>query len=328
MPNQGVVLSLLILFSGFFIYRIFQAYRHDKLNNPASLLVWTIFFVCYLVAVLTFDTLAVRIDALFTGYPVTTLIRSLLILTATQLYFTALQRIDTRPRLMGYVLARLNPIAMVACVILFVAGAQSGNLEISELDLLVKAVRDAVMMLWLVLIFLPKTWGLLHHELIRPMRVHRLLSLGFFGMYLIQTVSGLGLSISSLSGSSAAQVFEMLDRYSLYGSLLTFLPILLPYKWLMPLFYPRRLLTLLRIHRLETYVKRMSNSQPYYSEPKLRLSHPDEMELTIYQKVIAILDMYPNINEAGREVRERLQVLVDSQPKFDQLVRQMAAIRR
>lgn len=327
MANQSIVLGLNVVLSVFFVYRIIGAYRKRKLNNSASLLAWTIFFICYLVAILTFDTLAVRIDANFGGSPATTLTRSLLILTATHLYFTALQRIDDRPRLAGYILPKLNPVVMVACVILFIVGVQSGNLASSELDLLIKAIRDSVMVLWIVFIFFPKTWRLWQQELIRPMRLHRLLSLGFIGMYLIQTVSGLGLSLSALSGSSAVSLFEMLDRYSLYGSLLAFLPLLLPYKWLMPLFYPRRLLMLLRLHRLETYVKRMSNSQPY-SEPKLRLSHPDEMELTIYQKVIAILDMYPNINEAGREVRERLQVLVDSQPKFDQLVRQMAEIRR
>lgn len=328
MANQSIVFGLIILLSVFFIYRIIRAYRKRKLNNSASLLAWAIFFICYLVAVLTFDTLAVKIDAYFGGYPVTTLVRSLLILTTTHLYFTALQRMDDRPRFAGYVLPRLNPVVMVLCVILFLSGAQSRTLDSGELDLLIKAVRDSLMVLWIVSIFIPKTWRLWQQELIRPMRLHRLLSLGFIGMYLLQTASGLGLSLTSLSGSSAVSLFETLDRYSLYGSLLAFLPLLLPYRWLMPLFYPRRLFTLLRLHRLEAYVKRMSNSRPYYSESKLRLSHPDEMELTIYQKVIAILDMYPNINETGREVRERLQALVDSQPKFERLVQQMAEIQR
>ena len=158
------------------------------------------------------------------------------------------------------------------------------------------------------------------------MKLHRMLDLGFWVFFLTESMTGILLSLAIVSGVSWEPSLWTLDRTSTYLCYVLILAALLPYRWLVPLFYPRKLLLYWRLRHLEGIVKRWSAAQAPAPDLPLRLTHPDEIELAIYQTVIAILDMYPSMSGRGQRLREQIQQVVAAQPPYGELVQRIASL--
>lgn len=325
--NQIIVFVLSAALLLFVTYRFIRALKHRKVTDGASIHAWSVFFLVCLIALLTVDAIGKRLDGYFVGLPVTTLIRSLLMLTTVVVFFRGIDGDDIqRPRAAKY-LIRFTVVAGGLSISAFIWFAVSGAASSDTINYFTKNLRDAVMIVWVLLIFIPFSVRLWRNEQVRPMKLHRAIDLGFWFAFLIISVTGIALSLVTTFAERWQPYLWAIDRSFTYLCYLLMLMTLFPYRWLMPLFYPRKLLLYLRLKRLQHSVKRWSATQPPQPNLSLNLAHPDELELAIYQTVIHILDMYPSMSGNGRALQDQIQRVVDTQPTYNEVAQKLANLR-
>ncbi len=327
MSDHTIVLSLSLVLWAFLAYRFIRAVKNRKVNDGASLHAWAIFFLIYFIAILTVNSVGTWIDGHFDGLPVTTLTRCLLMLATVQVFFLGIERVYKRRPLIAEYLMRLTIVDAALCIGLFIWFATHRPISRDAIIYLLKDVRDVMMIAWTILIFFPFSIHLWRHEQVRPMKLHRALDLVFWAAFLTESITGITLSVAVPLAARWEPYVWAVDRSSTYLCYLLMLTTLVPYRWLMPLFYPRKLLLYLRLKRLQGIVKRWSATQPPLPDLSLKLTHPDDIELAIYQTVIAILDMYPSMSGSGRTLQEQIQRVVAAQPQYGELVQRIASIR-
>lgn len=323
--DQAIVFSLNLVLWFYLAYRFFVALAKRKVTSGASLHAWGLIFGCYLIAALTVDEIELHIDASFGGLPMSTLIRSLLMLATIHSYFMAMRRIYAYPKTVKRFFLWVNPLIALICIGLFAWFATTRFVTSNDITTLIKAIRDAAIILWLRLILFPSALHLWRKEQVRPMKLHRVTDLMFYGVVLVQCAAEIAWSLSIYYAPALAPPLATVERGSTYLCLLLFLVMLLPLRLFLPLFYPVRLLLYLRLQRLERAVNQRSSGRPPLGKLPLRLTHPDELELAIYQKVIAILDRYPSLKDAA--LQQRIGQVVETRPAFPELAHKLAAIQ-
>jgi hypothetical protein len=325
MNDAPLVLSLNLLLWVYLAHRFFSALAKRKVTDGASLQAWGVIFGCYLIAALTVDGVRTQLDSTFVGLPVSTLVRSLLMLATIHVYFLGMRRIHVYPQGVQCWFPRGNVAAALVILGMFAWFAATRRITIEDVSLQIKGIRDGVVVLWLLVILFPAALHLWHQEQVRPMKLHRLTDLLFFGALFGQCVSEIAWSLARYHAPSFASVLFAVERASTYLCLTLFLVMLLPLRWFMPLFYPVRLLLYWRLQRLEDAVSQHSDRPSSVGSVAMRLTHPDELEVAIYQKVIAILDRYPTLSDG--ELKARIQQVVERRPSLPEIARQLAAIR-
>lgn len=327
MSNQAIVFILSAALSFFLIYRFIRALKNRKVTNGASLHAWAVFFLVSLIAILTIDPVSKQLDGYFSGLPVTVLTRSLLMLMTALVFFRGVESFyERRPRLAEYVMW-LTIVDAGICIGVFVWFATSHLISADATIYLIKDLRDVMMIAWALLIFIPFSVQLWRSEQVRPMKLHRVLDLGFWIAFLFESITGIALSLAVLFGARWQSYLWIMDRSFTYLCYLLILTALFPYRWLMPVFYPRKLLLYLRLKRLQHRVEQWSATRSSLSGLVLNLTHPDELELAIYQTVIQILDMYPSMNGSGRALQEQIQRVVETQPSYNEFAQKLANLR-
>lgn len=327
MTDQTIILSLSLLLWTFLGYRFIRALKNRKITNGASVHAWAIYFLLYLVAILSVDPIEQQIDPLFDMLPMTAFLRSLVLLATSHLFFLGIRHVLARPQRLKQGIVALNIVAIAVCIGLFSFFASTRLISMEKIGTLIKAVRDVMMILWTTLIFIPFAIRVWRDEHVRVMKMRRVIELVFFGTFLITCLSGLAWSVSLFYAPEFEPYVWALDRSFVALCYVLLLVLLVPYRWLMPLFYPKRLMLYLQLQRLETAVQRHALAKPTTARLAFNLTHPDEIELAIYQKTIRILDMYPSMIDTGERLQKKIQAVVDAQQQYDALVQRMAGIR-
>lgn len=325
MNDTTLIFSLNVLLWFYLGYRFITAVRKRKVTDGASLHAWSIIFGCYLIAVLMVDPIEMRIDAAFGGLPVSVLARTLLMFGTIYLYFVGMRQDQVYSAAVERLYLWLNPVLIFVCVAFFGVFAATHFITSEMFVYLFKGMRDAALIPLILFILIPPALHLWRNEEVRAMKLHRLTNVILYGAGLLQAVSELVWMLSIDNAPAAAPALAAVERGSTYFILLMFLVMMLPLRSLAALFYPVRLLLYWRLLRLEKTVRRLSTGRPPKGNLSLRLTHPDELELAIYQKVIAILDRYSSLRDA--RLRRRIQQVIDNKPTFPEIVYQLAAIR-
>lgn len=326
MTDQGIIFGLNLLLWLFLAYRFLDAIARRKLTDGASLHAWSLIILCYLIAVLTVDSIEAQVDLRFNGLPVTLLVRSLLMFVTAYVFYSGMRRVYPYPPRVRQWFLWLNPLVAGVCIALFAWFALTRPLSQVVIAHLIKDIRDAVLIAWILLIFIPVAIHLSRIEQVRPMQLHRLVNLLFFGAFLLECVSSLAWSFTVFFAPTLEPYLSIVERGATYLCLLLILALLLPFRWLMPVFYPERLRLYWRLQRLESVVSQQSSTRLPSGRLSFRLTHPDEIELAIYQKVISILDHYPSLSNPP--LQHKIQRVLDMQPQYPELVHELAAIRR
>ncbi len=326
MSNQTIVLVLSAALGLFLVYRFIRALKDRKVTDRASLHAWAVFFLVSLIAILTIDSVSERLDGYFRGLPVTVLTRSLLMLVTIVVFFRGIEGFyERRPRLAKY-LMWLTTADIGVCVGAFVWFVMWRFVSDDAMIYLIKDLRDIMMIAWTFLIFVPFSVQLWRSEQVRPMKLHRALDLGFWIAFLFDSVTGIVVSIAVLFEVRWQTYLWIMDRSFTYLCYLLMLVALFPYRWLMPLFYPGKLLLYFRLNRVKRNIKRWSATQPLQADLAPNLAHPDEVELAIYQTVIQILDMYPSMTGGGRALQEQIQRFVEAQLSYNEFAQKLANV--
>ncbi len=287
MSQQGIIIGINLLLWGLLVQRFVRALSERKLTDGASLQAWGLFFCLYLVIVLTVDTVEQAIDARFGGLPVTTLTRTLFMLAAAHLFYLGMRRTYVYPPRVQRWFVPLNGLTALVCVAVFLLFAPNPTIASADVSLGIKGVRDIAIVAWTLVICWPVGWYLWRSETLRPMKLHRALNLLFFAVLLIVSVIGLTRTLTVFFLPDLEPTVAAVDEISKGMLLLSVLLLLFPFRWLLSLSYPQRLLLYWRLRRVERALS------PAGARRTSRWLRADELELAIYQQVVALLDRLP-----------------------------------
>ena len=268
-----------------------------------------------------------EINVHFGGLPVTALVRNMAILVTAHLYFLLTRHIDRPSLRIKRIFLRANPAIVVISFVLFMYLVTWQTPSTDELTHIVKSIREGSMLVWTPLVFIPAGIRMRQLEKYRHMRIRYALSLVFFAAFMSECVSGLVWSFTLFFVPNLQAQALVFDRLSTYLCLILFFVMLFPFRWLMPLFYPNQLRRYIRLRRLGTVVKKYSAFQPAVHRMTFNLIRATDIDLAIYQQVIAILDMYPSMVDEGETLQRKIQTLVEDQPQYAELVDKLASIR-
>lgn len=327
MSYQTPVFTLTLLLWLFLAYRFIRALVNRKLHDRASLYAWGIFFLCYLVVALNVPVMEDEINVHFGGLPVTALVRNMAILVTAHLYFLLTRHIDRPSPRMKRVYLRANPAIVALSFVLFMYLVIWQTPSSNELTHIVKSIREGSMLVWTPLVFIPSGIRMWQLEKYRHMRIRYALSLVFFAAFMSECVSGLVWSFALFFVPNLQAQALVFDHLATYLCLILFFVMLFPFRWLMPLFYPNQLRRYIRLRRLGAVVKEYSAFQPAVHRMTFNLIRATDIDLAIYQEVIAILDMYPSMDDEAETLQRKIQTLVEDQPQYAELVDRLASIR-
>lgn len=325
MTNQAIVLSLNALLSGFLLYRFVNARQRHKITSRQSAIAWSAFSTIYFFLLLSVDSVEAAVDTLFGGAPVTTLLRSLLILGALHLYLLATRRDLVRSPARERLFLRLNPITAVILLALFGWAVSTRLIPHAALALLVKGVRDITVTAWCVFILLPLHLRWFRVERVRPMKLMYGMNFACYTALLVQSVSTLGIALGVVTHTPVDALYPV-ERASTYLFMALLFTLIFPFRWLTPVFYPRPFRTYLKLRRLERVVRHWAVEPPLLEALPLNLAHPEAIELAIYQKVLMILDMLPTLTP-NPDLQARIQQQVDPQKSYAELVKSLTEVR-
>ena len=238
----------------FLAYRFVHAFKNHKLTNRASLYAWGIFFLCYSIVALNVPSVETEINVLFDDLPVAAFVRNVAILATAHLYFLATRHIDGPSLQRKQLFLRLNPLIMVLCIVLFGFMA-SRAVSFEVMTHVIKDIRDGSMLVWTILIFIPASLQMWRLEDLRPMKLRYAFNSLFYSAFILECATGLVWSFTVFVAPGLQDQALILDRFSIFLCLGLFFVMLFPFRWLMPLFYPKQLQLYLRLRRLEAAVK-------------------------------------------------------------------------
>jgi len=325
MSDQAVLFSLNALLWVFFLYRFFNARQRRKITSRQSAIAWGAFSTIYFLLLLSTDAVEVAVDGVFGGAPVTTLLRSLLILGALHGYLLAARHDLVRSPSRERVFLRLNPITAVIILSLFGWSVSTHLIPHDALALLIKGVRDISVMAWCVFILLPLHLRWFQAERVRPMKLMYGMNFACYTALLVQSVSTVGIALGVVTRTPVDALYPI-ERASTYLFMALLLTLIFPYRWLMPALYPRQFRIYLRMWRLERAVRRWAAEPPLLEPLPLNLLEPDAIELAIYQKVVTVLDIFPSM-QGNEALKRRIAAQVDPNAAYPELLKALLEVR-
>ena len=328
MADQAILIGLNLLIWSYFAIRFINALRKRKLDQPDALFAWLIHLLFYFVALLTISAVENGINGLAGGLPVTLYLRSSLILLTAHLLGRALREADVRLHPVSRQLFKANPF-VIAGLLVFAAIAQLASLDVNLQTIIVKTVRDAVIILWLLFVFVPLEIEAWRQERVRLMRARDLIVLIFYGVYLLYCSGTLVQSLLVVLRPEQPNKIHLPLEVIAYLCLLLFFLMLLPFRGVRLLLYPQRLWLYHRLRRLQASVKAQAEIDFEFEKLDVNILRPNELETAIYQSLVDILDHYPCMRstDEARRLAKRIDAVVEQTPPYADLVKSLAQVQ-
>ena len=327
MADQAILIGLNLLIWSYFIIRFIKAVRRRKLDQPEALFAWLTHLLFYIVALLTVAAVENAIDRFAGGLPITLYLRSNLILLTAQLLARALRGANVHLHPFSRQLFKANPL-VIAGLLVFAAIAQLASLDVNLQTIIVKTVRDAVIILWLLFVFVPLEIEAWRQERVRLMRLRDLIVLIFYGIYLLYCSGTLAQSLLVVLRPEQPNQIHLPLEVVAYLCLLLFFLMLLPFRGVRLLLYPQRLWLYRRLRRLQATVKEQAEIDFEFEKLDLNILRPNELETAIYQSLVDILDHYPCMRstDEAQQLAERIDTVVQQTLPYADLVESLAQV--
>lgn len=306
MTEQTLFISLNALMWAYLAYRFARAARSKRITRGESLIGWGVFFTLYLSVLLTVDALETAIDAAFGGLPIALAMRTLSMFTAVVLVHVGMRKLHDEWQTLKRALLLFTGLGLSGLAVFFVWSAATRAVSAAEISLVVRVVRDVVLIGWLMILLIPPAITMYMREITRPPRFRAIIILLAYTALLLQFFSELASLTALIHGSETAAGFLRMERVSSYSAYLLFFAMLIPYNVLLPLFYPRLMYTYVRMRRLS---KRVAPNA-YVYEKMVEMTQPEDLEVAIYSHVIAVLDHYQRLPE-NSPLRAQIQGIID-----------------
>jgi hypothetical protein len=160
LPINGAILHIFITFLLWivFVWMLRRAFIRHRFTNRRLAYIWIQVFLALVTISLMGETTETVIDQLFADWPVTLFVKTMAMLGMFHLYYVTLRDIDICSHHYRY-LAYLGPSALVGGILYFLIYSLSPVIPKSDFRYLTLALRDAVMVAYIVPAFLPSSFG-------------------------------------------------------------------------------------------------------------------------------------------------------------------------
>jgi hypothetical protein len=264
-----------------------------------------------------------QFDRPFDGFPAAFYVKYFSMLTWFFLYYRIMQEVVQRNRLF-----RLLDAVFVATGIVGIAMLPQ-TLHLSDdkygRDILV-GVRDSLLLIPVLTLFLPGTWHLWRGESVIGMKFKELTIIVCYTLYSFIAVGNVIKAVLAFIDVEQIDNIERIFNPILILGVVAFVLLLIPYQWLVSLYFPTRYHQYRRIKRLEQYVLRQVGMGDKAKPITVGVLSVAELELAIYIAVINIVDLQSlllHMQATHLAIREAIDV---NQP-YSELVRRLAAVR-
>lgn len=266
-----------------------------------------------------------NLDSFFGGFPVALYYKYFGMLLWFYLYYRMLENI--------FVMSRSRIFWRGIFVVLFILGLLSIPVMIvTDRHLLVRdvmtGVRDAGLLIPTVFLFVPLTWKLWRQETIKGMRTKQFALLICYSTYAFLAVGNVANALFSAASIENTATIEVLFAPFLILSSIAFLLLFLPFRWLSLSFIPSRWIVYIRLKRLESQVVDAVPKPRFGGNGHRLYFRADLLELAIYRVVINILDHYLFLKEPSLILRDHIEVVVQNNPSYSELVEGLIEIKR
>lgn len=316
---------IVIVLWAIFAWMLRRAIVNHRFMNRRPAYIWIQVFLALVTVSLMGKTIETEIDTIFADWPVTLYIKSMAMLSMFHLYYLTIRDIDAGSYHYWY-LSYLGPSALLGGTLYYLVFSQ--HYPRPDFRYLTLALRDAIMVIYLVSAFLPSSFRLWRLEQVSSMRVKHLASMVCCLCYI--GIGGVNITVAVLNGLRLPQAESLSTAFVpvVYLGAVSFLVILVPHRWLMPLQYPVRLYRWERLKRLEVRLQVCGAAQPWRPDRSLRDLQPNQLDLTIYRSLIFILDHYPLIrtHPDGEVLYHQIQAVVQSSRSYADLIKTLSEI--
>ncbi len=161
------------------------------------------------------------------------------------------------------------------------------------------------------------------------MRVRDLIVLIFYGIYLLYCSGTLVQSLLVVLRPEQPNKIHLPLEVVAYLCLLLFFLMLLPFRGVRLLLYPKRLWLYRRLRRLQVSVKAQAEIDFEFEKLDVNILRPNELETAIYQSLVDILDHYPCMRstDEAQQIARRIDAVVQQTPPYADLVKSLAQVK-
>ncbi|MEQ8677206.1 MAG: hypothetical protein RLP44_08635 [Aggregatilineales bacterium] len=324
---QGIIILKIGLWL-IYISAFFRARARGTFATQSARRIWLLFFLWNIAFTLWGDETEIALNQFFSGMPLALFIKSGCMLLTFYLYYLLLKPVRPSRLLYGF-LDLLCPIMMVIGAIWYVFYGASLMGDYSNQRFLVIGIRDFVMTIYAIVIFIPYTLIMLSRERHAPMKVKQTAALTCFCCYLIVASAGMAAGITAQFGHADVEQIARTGDPAVYIGLIAFMVTMIPYRWLEILFQARRMMLYWKLRRLEQYVTRDVDARlrpPIFQD---RVVKPENLELVLYQLMISILDHYHLIEKYPRygDLYQQLEAIQQMNYSYPTLLRRLAMVK-
>ena len=310
-----------------FILIFMRAGLKGKLVDANGRQMWLLFFLSILALSFWGRAAEASLDQYFDGQPVALYLKYICLIGVCHVYLQMMQEVGSYRSRFGF-LHYLAPTAIGLGLLSFILYVLFEPIALPDLRLIIIGARDAVVLAFIGFGFLWSTLSMWRNEQVAAMRFKQTCILLFFGSFAMTTLGSISAAVMTIfrvgDAAYAAQVFQPF----VYPTVLFFMLMLFPYRWVTMLIYLQRLYTFYRLKRVERLI--MSHLDPSTALQSRDLGavwrQPERLELAIYQSVIVILDCYPLLKGADH-LYARIERCATHSTDYSDLVLALAAIR-
>lgn len=323
--SLGQIVIFVGLWSVFGI-SLFRAIIRKRLNTPSSRAIWLLFFLWTVPFSLWGEETEHLINGYFGGLPVALYLKGACMMLTFHGYALVLR--PMRPATpFQRALDWLTPMALVLMFSSFVWYAQNPDaLSYEALRFRLIGVRDAVMGLLVVFVFVPYTLRMYRNEINPPLRLKQLAAAVCFICFGMNTLGGMLAAMMNLLDRPDAEAIYAIFFPCIYLGFVAFIITLAPYRWLAVLIQPDRWWIYYRLRRLEYQIAMGMHGKTTDRLTLRRLLRIDEMELAIYRSIISILDQYQRLPDAPNTIRQ-LRTLVREEYAYAEFMNRLTKVR-
>lgn len=326
--SDHVHFTLTAVVWGLFITLFLRPVTRTSWSDARTRSGWLQLFLAALVFTLQGVTIEHRLDSLLAGLPVALYLKYFGMLLWFILYYHMVKSIFP-DRQMYTLFDRWFLFAWLTGIVSLLPFLQA--VAAPEMRELVIGWRDFMLLGPTLVVFIPAARTFWRQEQIKGMKSKQLAVMICFMLYSLVAVGNvLNAALTLLHVERTQQIAGLLGPILVFG-LGAFVLILLPYAWVMRVFYPVRLYRYWKLRRLESYVLQQVGGQSEHLTPAelMRLWQADALELAIYRSIINVIDygalLKQHPNEA--DLYQRIRAIALSQQPYSEIVHQLTEVK-
>lgn len=321
-------IMLLVLAWLIFSLRLCRAVWIGRFTEVLTRRIWLQVFLGMIAFSLFGPEIEPLLDGYFGGKPVTVYIKSMAVLGMVYLYYLTLRDIDPNAHRYRF----LKPLGLsTALIFTMIFGYYYWSSFVPEYNfrLIMIAVREMVISIFICIAILPNSKMFWQHERVSSMKARHAASILCSVGYLTTASGTIAIGVLALLGT-----YEPIDglirtfMQPMYLVAIGFLILLLPHRVFAWAGYPAQLWIYWRMKRIERRIRKLSNIEPRFRSNTSLLLNPQNLELAIYRSLIFVLDFHPFMPETsgGKQLSEQIQDVIRSPKSYPELVNEIAAL--